>query len=72
MYKGSFPGFGETLHGVPIGGCYFDLYAVINDVSIDFLRMLLSGDDFRAGAQEDIIVIFEEQFSVINLYGWHG
>ena len=27
---------------------------------------------FRVEAQRDIMVIFEELFSVINMYGWHG
>ena len=71
MQKGGFPGFVETQHGVPNGGCYFDSFAIINYESRDFLGIAFSAGYFRAGAQKDITVIFEEQFSVINLHGWY-
>ena len=45
---------------------------VISDASRDFLRILFSAGDFWAGAQKEIIVHFEEQFSVIDMYGWHN
>ena len=44
----------------------------ISGISRDFLGILFSAGEFRAGAQKDIIVNFEQQFSVINMYGWHG
>ena len=37
----------------------------------DFLGIPFSAGEFRAGAQKDIIVNFEQKFSVINMYGWH-
>ena len=47
-------------------------YITISDVSRDFLGIPFSIGKFRAGGQKDIIVNFEQQFSVINIYGWHG
>ena len=44
----------------------------ISVVSVDFLEIPFAAGDFGAGAQKDIIVNFEEQFSVINMHGWHG
>ena len=43
-----------------------------SDVSSGFLGVPFSAGEFRAGAQKDIIVNFEQQFSVRNMYGWHG
>ena len=37
-----------------------------------FLGILFSVTDFREGVQKDIIVNYEELFSVINMYEWHG
>ena len=48
------------------------LFCIVSDVSRDFLGIPFSAGYFRAGAQKGIIVNFEEQFSVINMYGWHG
>ena len=42
-----------------------------SDVSRGFLGISFSAGEFRAQAQKDIIVNFEQQFSVINMYGWH-
>ena len=51
----------------------FTFFSVdISDVSRDFLGIPFSARELRAGAQKDIIVNFEQQFSVINMYGWHG
>ena len=47
-------------------------FSVSTDVSRGFLGILFSAGEFRAGAQKDIIVNFEQQFLVINMYGWHG
>ena len=38
----------------------------------DFLGILFLAGDFIAGAQTCIIMNIEEQFSVINVYGWRG
>ena len=43
-----------------------------SDVSRHFLGIPFSAGEFRAGPQKDIIVNFEQQFSGINMYGWHG
>ena len=43
-----------------------------SDVSRNFLGIPFSAGDFGAGAQKGIIVNFEEQFSVINMHGWHS
>ena len=40
---------------------------IIGELGIPF-----SAGEFRTGAQKDIIENSEEQFSVINMYGWHG
>ena len=38
-----------------------------------FLRIPFSAGDFGEGVQKDIIVVtVDEQFSVINMYGWYG
>ena len=44
----------------------------LSDISRGFLGIPFPLGQFRAGAQKDIIVNFEQQFSVINMYGWHG
>ena len=46
-------------------------WVYVSDVSRDFLGIPFSARDFRAGAQKDIIVNFEEEFSIVNMYGWH-
>ena len=43
-----------------------------SDVSRGFSGIPFSTGEFRAGAPKDIIVNFEQQFSVINMYRWHG
>ena len=43
-----------------------------SEVSEIFLIIPFSAGDFTAGAQKDIIVNFEEYFSVINMYGRLG
>ena len=47
------------------------IVCTVSDVSRGFLGIPFSAGKFRAGAQKDIIMNFE-QFSVINMYGWHG
>ena len=44
----------------------------LSDVSRGFLGILFPLGQIRAGTQKDIIVNFEQQFSVINMYGCHG
>ena len=41
------------------------------DISRGFLGIPFPAGQFRAGAQKDIIINFEQQFSVINMHGWH-
>ena len=48
------------------------VFSVISDVTRYFLGILISARDLGAGIQKDIIVNFEEEFSFINMYGWHG
>ena len=43
-----------------------------SDLSRDFLGIPFPAGGFRAGVQNDMTVNFEEQLSVINMYGWHG
>lgn len=40
-----------------------------SDVSRNFWEILYSAGNFGVGAQKDMIVLFEELFSVINMYG---
>ena len=42
-----------------------------SEVSRGFLGIAFLAGEFRAGGQKNIIVNFEKQFSVINMYGWH-
>ena len=56
-------------HNSCVCACNFD---VISDLSKDFWGIPLSAENFRVGIQKDIILNFEEWFSVTNMYGWHG
>lgn len=40
-----------------------------SDVSRNFWEILYSAGNFGVEAQKDMIVLFEELFSVINMYG---
>ena len=42
-----------------------------SNVSRDVLGMPFSAGDLRTKAPKDIIVIFEELLSVVNMYGYH-
>ena len=54
-------------------GCVLMIFAIpFSDMSRDFLGIHFSAGKFRAAAQKDVITNFEQQFSVINMYGWHG
>ena len=53
-------------------GILQEQFSVTSDVSRDFLGIPFLAGEFRAGAQKDITVNFEQQFSVIDMYGWHG
>lgn len=45
---------------------------VCSDVSSDVLGISFSAGDFRKGAQMHKIMVFEEEFPIISMYGWHG